>query len=96
MRKYLLPESGNFYKANLHCHSIVSDGKLSPAELKKIYMLLHIFAEEREVVEAHLVGHLLDAHVAVEQQLLDAYVSSCEEQVAYVFRIKTSVRYSVG
>ena len=38
MKKYLLPEGGNFYKANLHCHSNVSDGALSPAELKKIYM----------------------------------------------------------
>ncbi|MBO4572644.1 MAG: CehA/McbA family metallohydrolase [Clostridia bacterium] len=37
MRKYLLPESGNFYKANLHCHSTVSDGKLSPKELKDLY-----------------------------------------------------------
>lgn len=38
MRKYLLPENGNFYKANLHCHSNLSDGHLTPAELKKIYM----------------------------------------------------------
>ena len=38
MRKYLLPKGGNFYKANLHCHSTFSDGRLSPAELKKIYM----------------------------------------------------------
>ena len=38
MKKYLIPETGKFYKANLHCHSTVSDGKLSPAELKKIYM----------------------------------------------------------
>ncbi len=38
MKKYLIPESGNFYKANLHCHSTVSDGSLSPEELKKIYM----------------------------------------------------------
>lgn len=38
MRKYLLPETGEFYKANLHCHSNLSDGKLSPEELKKIYM----------------------------------------------------------
>ena len=34
MRKYLLPEEGNFYKTALHCHSTVSDGKLTPAELK--------------------------------------------------------------
>ena len=37
MKKFLLPESGNFYKANLHCHSTVSDGKLTPEELKQIY-----------------------------------------------------------
>ena len=38
MKKFLLPEMGNFYKANLHCHSTISDGKLTPAELKKIYI----------------------------------------------------------
>lgn len=37
MRKYLLPKEGNFYKANLHCHSTVSDGKLTPAQLKEEY-----------------------------------------------------------
>ena len=38
MRKYLLPENGNFYKANLHCHSTWSDGNLTPEEIKKGYM----------------------------------------------------------
>lgn len=38
MRKYLLTENGNFYKANLHCHSNISDGALSVEELKAIYM----------------------------------------------------------
>ena len=38
MRKYLLSETGNFYKANLHCHSVFSDGKLSPEALKQAYM----------------------------------------------------------
>jgi len=38
MKKYLLPESGNFYKANLHCHSTFSDGKHTPEEIKKAYM----------------------------------------------------------
>jgi len=37
MKKYLLPESGSFYKANLHCHSTFSDGKHTPAELKELY-----------------------------------------------------------
>lgn len=38
MKKYLLPNQGKFYKANLHSHSTVSDGKYSPEELKKMYM----------------------------------------------------------
>lgn len=38
MRKDLLPREGQFYRANLHCHSTFSDGHLTPAELKKIYM----------------------------------------------------------
>lgn len=38
MKQYLLPEHGNFYKANLHTHSTFSDGCLSPAELKQLYM----------------------------------------------------------
>lgn len=37
MKKYLLPKEGNFYKANLHCHSNLSDGALSPEELKDLY-----------------------------------------------------------
>ena len=36
MKKHLLPE-GRYYKANLHCHSTCSDGKLTPAELKELY-----------------------------------------------------------
>lgn len=37
MRTYLLPQEGNFYKANLHSHTNLSDGKLSPPELKQLY-----------------------------------------------------------
>lgn len=37
MKKYLLPKEGHFYKANLHCHSTLSDGKLTPEELKEEY-----------------------------------------------------------
>lgn len=38
MKQYLLPKGKHFYKANLHCHSSVSDGKFHPEELKKLYM----------------------------------------------------------
>ena len=37
MRKYLLPENGSFYKANLHCHTTVSDGSHTPEEVKEAY-----------------------------------------------------------
>ena len=40
MKKFLLPENGNFYKANLHCHSMLSDGKKTPEEIKAIYKKL--------------------------------------------------------
>lgn len=38
MKKYLISGEGNFYKANLHSHSTVSDGELTPAEMKELYM----------------------------------------------------------
>ena len=34
---YLLPKDGNFYKANLHCHTTLSDGKMTPEEIKTAY-----------------------------------------------------------
>jgi len=37
MKQYLLPQNGNDYKANLHCHTTVSTGKLTPEEVKDIY-----------------------------------------------------------
>ncbi len=37
MRKYLFPEHAKFYKANLHSHTSLSDGELSPEELKEAY-----------------------------------------------------------
>lgn len=35
--KILLDNNKNYYKANLHCHTNYSDGKLSPEEIKKAY-----------------------------------------------------------
>lgn len=37
MRKFLLPEGGCRYKANLHCHTTLSDGHLTPEEVKAAY-----------------------------------------------------------
>ena len=38
MKYHLIPEEGEFYKANLHCHTTVSDGRRTPAEIKADYM----------------------------------------------------------
>lgn len=38
MKKYLIPNEGKFYKANLHMHTTVSDGKMTPEEVKEEYM----------------------------------------------------------
>ncbi len=34
---YLISPTKNQYKANLHCHSVLSDGKRTPQELKEMY-----------------------------------------------------------
>ena len=38
MKKHLLPQSGNFYKANLHCHTTFSDGAFTPEQVKEAYL----------------------------------------------------------
>lgn len=37
MKKYLLSQNGNFYKANLHAHTNMSDGQNTPEEVKEIF-----------------------------------------------------------
>ncbi|MBQ7411302.1 MAG: hypothetical protein IJW10_00145 [Clostridia bacterium] len=37
MKKYLLPENVNWYRANMHCHTTISDGQLTPEEVKEAY-----------------------------------------------------------
>ena len=38
MRFNLLPPGVNTYKANLHCHTTMSDGQLTPLEIKTLYL----------------------------------------------------------
>ena len=37
MKKILISSTKKQYKANLHCHSTLSDGKLTPEALKEMY-----------------------------------------------------------
>lgn len=33
----LLRKNGTYYKANLHCHTVLSDGKMTPMQVKNLY-----------------------------------------------------------
>ncbi len=79
MKKFLLPESGNFYKANLHCHSTFSDGKWTPEELKERYMRhgysIIAFTDHRTM---HSQAHLTDNDFLA----LDGYEIDVNQQEA--------------
>ena len=38
MKQYLIPHEGAFYKANMHMHTTVSDGKMTPEETKAFFL----------------------------------------------------------
>lgn len=61
MRKYLLPETGKFYKVNMHNHTTLSDGKHSPEQVKQIYKDAGYSAVAfTEHTHLHDVSHLTD------------------------------------
>lgn len=37
MKKYLLPNDVNWYRANFHCHTVCSDGAYTPEKVKEVY-----------------------------------------------------------
>ncbi|MBQ4585506.1 MAG: PHP domain-containing protein [Clostridia bacterium] len=56
MKKYILPADVNWYRANMHCHTTVSDGHYSPAEIKEAYknMGYSIVAyTDHEIIRTH-------------------------------------------
>ena len=52
----LIPEAGKFYKANLHCHTTISDGKQSPEEVKAFFKS-HGYSAVCYTDHEVLVGH---------------------------------------
>ena len=51
MKKYLLPKDGDFYKANLHMHTNISDGKMTIEETKQelINRINEYFSGNKEI-----------------------------------------------
>ena len=59
MKKYLISPDKKQYKANLHCHTVLSDGKKTPEEVVEAYKshgygILAITDHERPVEHQHL------------------------------------------
>ena len=85
MRKYLLPKEGSFYKANLHCHTTVSDGCMSPEETKNIFKgkgYSVVAFTDHEVLVPH-------SELADEEFLpLNGYEMEVNEQNEKAFRFK--------
>ena len=87
MKKYLLPQAGNFYKANLHCHSTYSDGAKSPAEIKEMYMAEGYSAvafTDHEVYIPH--NDLTDDHFVALNGMELSFESDHEDWEIYPWR----------
>lgn len=86
MKKYLLSKEGSFYKANLHCHSNYSDGKLSPEEIKRQYM------EHGYSVVAYTDHDILIPHSELTDEnflALNGYEMEINEEKSPYFSAKT-------
>lgn len=71
MKKVLLDRTKKFYKANLHCHSTNSDGRLTPEQIKEKYM-----AEGYSIVAYTDHEHLIDnSHLSDDNFLA---ITACE------------------
>jgi len=80
MKKYLLPQEGTFYKANLHTHSTFSDGRSTPEEFKRAYKnlgysILALSEHERMVPHHDLTDEEFLFLTAAELGVFD---ESCE------------------
>ena len=78
MKKYLLPEKGHFYKANLHCHSTFSDGRKTVEQhkeeyLKKGYSVIAFSDHEGLVPHIELTDERFLALTAVEIGVNDGF-----------------------
>ena len=85
MKKVLLDSSKNFYKANLHCHSTKSDGKMTVEEIKERYK-----EEGYSVIAFTDHEHLLDNSFLNDENFLA--LTSCEVAVKEYPELSTLVK----
>ena len=78
MKQYLLPEGGNFYKANMHIHTTISDGNMTPEEVKAWhvdhgYSIVAFTDHEALVPHNDLTDENFLAVTAVEVMIIEAW-----------------------
>lgn len=85
MKKILLDSSKNFYKANMHCHSRCSDGKMTVDELKA-----HYKANGYSIIAFTDHEHLIDHSRLNDDSFLA--ITSCEIAIKEFERLSTLVK----
>ena len=80
----LLPKSG-LYKADLHCHTTVSDGRLTPLEIKELYMS-----------EGYSIVAYTDHREYVWHKELDRFDLSMSAPEGYRILLELPAEYSSG
>ena len=88
MMKVFLDSSKNFYKANLHCHSVYSDGKLTVEELKKRYK-----EKGYSIVAFTDHEHLIDNTRLDDEDFLT--ITSCEIAIKEFPTVSTGVNQNM-
>ena len=76
MKKYLISPELNWYRANMHCHSTVSDGYYSPEAIKEAYknMGYSIVAyTDHEIIRTH--NELTDDEFELSTRLYSRHFS---------------------
>lgn len=85
MEKILLDSNKNFYKANLHCHSTKSDGKMTVEEIKE-----HYKKNGYSIVAYTDHEHLLDNSYLNDDEFLA--ITSCEVAIKEYPELSTLVK----
>ena len=85
MKKILLDSTKNFYKANLHCHSTKSDGKMTVEEIKE-----HYKANGYSIIAYSDHEHLLDNSYLNDDDFLA--ITSCEIAIKEFPELSTLVK----
>ena len=85
VRKILLDSNKNYYKANLHCHSTKSDGKMTVEEVKELYK-----KNGYSVVAFTDHEHLIDNSYLNDDEFLT--ITSCELAIKEFPELSTLVK----